>query len=207
MAGDGGCAVRPAVEPSTHDQLRPGPHPTARTGRRPAPFARILCGINAGRPAQEAAREALAFAAGGAALHFLAISDEIGVGATRTALLSPQRADLALDDARQAAKAAGIPTTSEHIADPSPVSRLLEESRRHDLLVIGSPIRSRAPGMLLGETAGVALHRCGVPVLLARPAAGDVAFPAASWSRRTPTRAPARRSRPAPASRSATASR
>lgn len=144
----------------------------------PPPFPRILCGINAYRSAQEAAREATALAAGGGALHFLAISDGAGEGATRAGLLTQHRAELALAKAREVAGTAGIAATSEQIADTNAVGRLLAESRGHDLLVVGSPIRSRAAGMLLGEAAGVALHRCGVPVLLAPPAAADAPFPA-----------------------------
>ena len=142
------------------------------------PFGRILCGVNAGRPAAEAVREALAFAAGGAALHFIAIADQIGVGPTRTALLSPHRADVALAEACQVAKDAGISATSERVDDPDATGRLLEEARSHDLLVVGCPLRSRAPGMLVGEAAGLALHRADVPVLLARAAAGATPFPA-----------------------------
>jgi nucleotide-binding universal stress UspA family protein len=144
----------------------------------PPPFARILCGVNAGRPAQEAVREAIAFAAGGAALHFVAISDQIGAGPSRTALLSPHRADLALTEARHAAKEADVATTAERIADPNVVARLLEEARGHDLLVIGCPIHSRTPGILGGETAAVALHRAQVPLLLARVTATEAPFPA-----------------------------
>lgn len=153
------------------------PAPLAPHAGRP-PFARILCGVNAGRPATEAVREALTLAAGGAALHFIAIADHIGVGATRTALLSPHRADAALAEARQMAKEAGIAATSERIDDPYAVGRLLEEARSHDLLVVGCPLRSRAPGMLVGEAAGVALHRADVPVLLARTTASATPVPA-----------------------------
>jgi nucleotide-binding universal stress UspA family protein len=142
------------------------------------PFPRILCGLNGSRASEEAAQYALALAAGGATLHFMAIADEVGTGPTRSATLSSHRADVALAEAHDLARLAGVTASCARIDDPEPVARLLDEARDHDVLVVGAPIRSRTQGMLTGETAGVVLHRSPVPVLLARRSGREAACPA-----------------------------
>jgi nucleotide-binding universal stress UspA family protein len=131
-------------------------------------FQRVLCGVRDERRSQEAARQAVALAMGGGMVDFVAISGRPEPGVAGIPL-SPERAELALADARAAAAQADVRVTTRRIDDPSPARRLLELSAEHDLLVVGGHRhRSRVEAMVLGETAGVVLHRAAIPVLVAR---------------------------------------
>ena len=131
-------------------------------------FRRVLCGVRDERRSQEAARQAVALAVGGGVVDFVAISARPEPGAPGTPL-SPERAELALADARAAAAQADVRVTTRRIDDPSPAGRLLELSAEHDLLVVGGHRHhSRVEAMALGETAGVVLHHAAIPVLVAR---------------------------------------
>ena len=141
------------------------PNAQADTGG-PA-FRRILCGVHDERSSQEAARQAVAMGLGGGTVDFVAVSGRPEPGVAGVPL-SPERADLALADARAVAAQPDIPVTTRRIDDPSPARRLLELSAEHDLLVVGGHRHhSRVEAMVLGETAGV-LHRAAIPVLVAR---------------------------------------
>lgn len=141
------------------------------------PFPSILCGVDGSRAAREAVREAAILAAGGGELHLVAVTSVSGIGATRAATLSPQRGQEALDDAGRAAREVGAWASCALVSGRSATDPLLTAASTHDLLVLGSHGGSRASGIRLGSTATAALHRCEVPVLLARPCTSGEAFP------------------------------
>ena len=139
----------------------------------PPVFRSILCGVDGSRQSFEAARQAAVLAVDGAALQLLAVSWEVGVGPTATALLSRRRAVEALERSRVAARELGVVAETEVVSAPDAGARLLEASPAHDLLVLGVSERSRAGGILLARTAAAALHRATVPVLVARRPPAD----------------------------------
>lgn len=114
---------------------------------------------------------ALSLAGDGAAVHFLAICDARGVGATDTAAVGEHRAEAALALAREAAREAGVQATTELVHDTHPGRRLLATAADHDLLVVGGHGHSRTAEIALGRTAGLAAHAAPGPVLIARPGA------------------------------------
>ena len=114
----------------------------------------------------------------GGTVDFVAVSGRPEPGVSGIPL-SPERAELALADARAAAAQADVRMTTRRIDDPSPARRLLELSAEHDLLVVGGHRHhSRVEAMVLGETAGVVLHRAAIPVLVARAYDTDAGRPA-----------------------------
>jgi nucleotide-binding universal stress UspA family protein len=139
----------------------------------PPAFASILCGVDGSRQSLEAARQAAILAGGEAAVTYVAVTWEQGVGATAVATLSRQRAQESLRRARDAARNLAVDPVLVEDASDDAAQRLLELAPAHDLLVIGIHTRSRASGILVGETAASIVHRSPVPVLVSRrPPAG-----------------------------------
>ena len=134
----------------------------------PAPFARLLCGVDGSRASERAVDLALALAGTAAAVHLLAVCHVRGAGPTRMAELGRERAEEALRAARLLARDAGARASTELVDAPDPRRALLQAARSHDVLVLGTHGHSRAEGILLGGTATLALHACEVPVLVAR---------------------------------------
>lgn len=154
----------------------------ALTSSRPASsgvpvFRRILCGIDGSRSAFEAARQATALAGDNARIELLTISCERGSGPNEQALLAHTRADKALQAAQKIVDRAGIEVVLTHRNDASAPHLLVEEARRHDLLVLGSHAVPRSEGIMVGSSVSRAVHECPVPVLVARSAPGDAPFP------------------------------
>jgi nucleotide-binding universal stress UspA family protein len=141
-------------------------------------FGSILCGVDGSRPSFEAARQAALLAGNGAALTYVAISWEQGVGANAVATLSHEHAQECLERARDDAHELGVAAeiAEEEAADPA--RRLMEVAAGHDLLVIGILGHSRAGGIMIGSAATAAVHRSPVPVLVARRPPDGVEFPA-----------------------------
>ncbi len=133
-----------------------------------APFARIVCGASGTRSSRVAVEQALEVAGGDSTVRFLAIS-YVSVGLDRVAGITTARAERALADARQAARDAGIASSTElcHHTDPRRV--LVETARASELLVLGGHVHARSEGMALGSAAVYALHAATIPVLIARP--------------------------------------
>jgi nucleotide-binding universal stress UspA family protein len=148
--------------------------PTAAT---PA-FASIICGVDGSRPSFEAARQAAVLAGPDTALTYVAASWEQGTGATAMATLSHARAQDCLRRVRDEAHELGaIPQIAESGAADA-ARRLIELAESHDLLVVGIHGHSRTGGIMIGSTATALLHRSPIPVLVARPPVGGIAFPA-----------------------------
>ena len=132
-------------------------------------FERIVCGVNGTRSSRVAVEQALEIAGAEGIVQLVAVTDVRGVGPYRMAGTGPSRANKALAEARQAARATGVAVTAElrHHADPR--RALVEAARGSDLLVLGGHVHSRGGGMLLGSAAVYALHAAPIPVLIARP--------------------------------------
>jgi nucleotide-binding universal stress UspA family protein len=143
----------------------------------PPTFASIVCGVDGSRPSFEAARQAALLTDDGAALAYVAMSWERGVGATAVATLSHEHArDVlrqVLDQARELGVNPGL--VDEHSDDPA--RRLLELAAEQDLLVVGMRGHSRVSGIVLGSAASAAVHRSPVPVLVARRPPEGIDFP------------------------------
>lgn len=143
----------------------------------PPPFGRIVCGVDGSRSSPVAVEQAIALSGPSTALVFVCVRETRGAGATRQATISVERADAALEDAVAAAREAGIDAAAEILPGHDPRSVLLDEASRSDLLVVASHGGSRAGGIALGSTASAAVHRAGVPVLVARRPPEGAVFP------------------------------
>jgi nucleotide-binding universal stress UspA family protein len=152
--------------------------PAGAQSRRevPPPFGRIVCGVDGSRSAHLAVEQAIALSAPATALVFVCVREATGVGASRQATITPERAHTALEDAVEAARQAGVDAAAELLRGHDPRPILLDEASRSDLLVVASHGGSRAGGIALGATASAVVHRATVPVLVARRPP-DVPFP------------------------------
>lgn len=142
----------------------------------PAPFARIVCGINGTRSSAVAVAWAIELAGVDATIEFLAFTDVRGTGPTLMAGTGIARTEHALHAALRAAAERRVAATAERHHHAEPRRALLERACDRDLLVVGAHLGSRAGGIMLGSTATLALHECPVPVLIARPVAGGRAL-------------------------------
>ena len=140
-------------------------------------FASIVCGVDGSRPGFEAARQAARLADDGAALAYVAMSWEEGVGAPAVATLSHEHARDVLRQVRDQAGELGVNPRliDEHSDDPA--RRLIELAAEQDLLVVGMRGHSRVSGIVLGSAASAAVHRSPVPVLVARRPPEGIDFP------------------------------
>jgi nucleotide-binding universal stress UspA family protein len=131
-------------------------------------FQSVICGIDGSRASLEAARQAAVLAEPGGSLHLVAVTWEVGVGATAQPTLSRWRADRVLSEARDIARDLGVEPKVSEVSAENPAAHLLEQTAGADLVVVGMHGRSRGAGIALGDTASVVLHRASVPVLVAR---------------------------------------
>lgn len=162
---------------------QPGPNPRrlsrppcAREGA-PNPFADVLCAVDGSRGSAEAVRQAIALAAPGASLSFIAVHHAVGTGLAAQAALSEQRAREALEDAALLARQAGVHASTELRAGARASDVLMAEGAKHDLLVIGCYGGSRIGGIMLGNVATRIAHRSDRPLLVARRTIDDSDFP------------------------------
>jgi nucleotide-binding universal stress UspA family protein len=139
-------------------------------------FGSILCGVDGSRPGFEAARQAALLASDGAALTYVAVSWETGVGVNAVATLSHKRAQECLERVRHDAREIGVTAEIAEERAENPARRLMALAAGHDLLVVGILAHSRAGGILGGNTATTAVHRSPVPVLVARRPPEGVEF-------------------------------
>ena len=137
------------------------------------PFTSILCGVERNPASTEAAKQAIALAAGGGDLQFTAVctSFELGPDYHKDALES------SLEEAARLAAEAGVSASYALREAKYAIDVLLPESRERDLLVLGTHGGSRAKGLLFGSTAGEAAHGTEQPLLIAREAPGSEPFP------------------------------
>ena len=156
---------------------------SARSGELPAaeplerPFQRIVCGIDGSRAAREAARQAAALAAPGAAIELVAVADEWGVGLTAAALLTKTHARHALDEVAHELRELGVHSERRIVSGFPPYEVLLREAAGHDLLAVGRHAHSRLGGVAIGRTATNLVHRSNLPLLVAAAPPAGQAFP------------------------------
>jgi nucleotide-binding universal stress UspA family protein len=101
-------------------------------------YSYILCGVDGSRPSREAARQAAVLAGERAALIYVAVSWEQGVGATAVATLNHTHAQECLRRACEEARELGVktPIPMEEESD-DPTRKLMDLVAGHDLLVLG----------------------------------------------------------------------
>ncbi len=143
----------------SHGTFSPPPSAVAAAHAVPdhhsAPFASVICGIGAGTPSLEAARQAASFAAGGR-LTLVAFGGDEGIG--------PEWAELAAAFVL-AGRDGEAPEVLEIPADRVLPSLLLLAGR-HDLLVVGAHDTTSGRD----DITPAIVHQSPVPVLVARPA-------------------------------------
>lgn len=140
-------------------------------------FTRLLCGVNGSRGSDEAMRQALALAAPGATLHFVAVSDERGTGPNRAAALSEFRAQRGLDIIRALTRGLDLHVETELVHGVDPPAELLARQADHELLVVGCHRETRFGGILTGSTATELAHRTRGSLLIARASRNGQPFP------------------------------
>ena len=138
---------------------------------------RIICAVDGSRAGEQAAHQAVMLARAGSQLHVVAIDHTLHQLLRRHPDLSEERLREALDQAVAAARVAGVQVSSQILRGRFASQILLEESLRHDLLVLGSHGHSRASGIAFARTASELAHRTRRPVLVARERRNDPAFP------------------------------
>jgi nucleotide-binding universal stress UspA family protein len=136
------------------------------TGHRPRrsihpPFPRILCAIDGGEAAEAAIAQAIAVADGDARIAFATN----WYGARSSA---DESARDAVERAVVRAREAGVEARADFFHAPRLGDAVLTATAAHDLVVVGAHSHARATGIVLGETATQLVHRCAVPVLVAR---------------------------------------
>lgn len=140
-------------------------------------FASILCGVDGSRPSFEAARQAGILAGDSANLSYVAISYQQGYGPNAVATLNNAHAEAALRRVREDSRHLPVKPSFVQVADAHATRRLIDLATDHDLLVVGIHLRTRAEGILVGETAATVVHRSPIPVLAARRPPADSEFP------------------------------
>ncbi len=137
------------------------------------PFESILCGVEGNPASTEAAKQAIALAGDGAELQFTAVytSFELGPDHHKDTL------EGSLEEAARLAAEAGVSASYELREARYAIDVLLPESKKRDLLVLGTHGGSRAKGILFGSTATEAARGAEGPLLIAREAPGSAPFP------------------------------
>jgi nucleotide-binding universal stress UspA family protein len=166
-----------APSTASADDERMSSAPTASGSSPPLPvFDRILCAVNGSRGSAEAVRQAIALAASGGSIRFVAVTDVRGVGANRIASLGEHSAQQALAAARALGRDKGIQIETE-LVHADDIAETLLTREGHDLMVVGSHGATRFAGITLGNVATVLAHRTTGPLLIARPGPAHDGFP------------------------------
>jgi len=143
----------------------------------PAPdplFQSALCGVDGTLRSYAAVEQAAALVGAGGRLTLLAVTATGSAGESRSAAISPKRAERVLAHARQLARHAGADVTTE-IEPEGPAQRvILERAADHDLLALGAPWISWLGGLILEGVASAALGAVRTPVLAARAVPGGI---------------------------------
>jgi nucleotide-binding universal stress UspA family protein len=143
-------------------------HTAIRRHRRAAPpFPRVVCAVDGTEATDAAIDQAIAVAGGDSRVMFAA--SWYGQGSRERALASEKQAREAVAAAVTRAREAGVEAQSQSFHAPRLGEALLSFTFMHDLVVVGAHLHTRATGILLGEDATLLVHRCEIPVLVARP--------------------------------------
>jgi nucleotide-binding universal stress UspA family protein len=130
------------------------------------PFPRILCAVDGTETSDAAIQQAIALADGDARIVFAA--HWYGRGSLERAAASDEQARDAAEQAVGRAREAGVQARAEYFHSPRLAEALLSATAWHDIVVTGAHPRSRATGIVLGQTATLLVHRSRIPVLVAR---------------------------------------
>ena len=127
-------------------------------------FRSVVCGVAGTQGSTEALRQAERLLSPGGKLHLVAVA-ESGLA----------EAERALDEAR----ALAAPATAR-VVEGEPTACLLEAIQREGgtTVAVGTHVRWRAAGVLLGSTTTELLHEAPCSVFVARPPDGTDRFPA-----------------------------
>jgi nucleotide-binding universal stress UspA family protein len=139
---------------------------------------KILCAVDGSQASEEAAREAVALARAGAQLEVVAIDRTLHQLLMRPGNLREEKLREALRQTLATARKAGVSASGRMLKGLHARQVLLEDSRRFDLLVLGTHGHSRASGIGFARTASELAHRTEKAVLVARERAGGSPFPA-----------------------------
>lgn len=138
----------------------------------------ILCGVDGSDAGVEAARQAVALAAGaGATLRIVAVTGTLSQLLLHAPHLREDRLEESLGRAVELAIEAGVAASGEMRSARHPSNVLLPESQDHDLTVVGSHGHSRAAGIGLGKTATELAHKARRALLVARRPPSGALFP------------------------------
>ena len=157
------------LDPSpTHHRPRISTHP---------PFPRILCAVDDGASTDAAIEQAIAIAGTDSRVVFAA--NWYGAASAEC----DARAHAAVDRAVARAREAGVAARAEFFHSPRLGDALLDATAMNDLVVVGAHSHARVTGIVLGEIATQLVHRCAVPVLVARerPMASGVVAATRAW--------------------------
>ena len=148
------------------ETLRARAQPTRRRRSQRAPFPRILCAVDERESSAAAVKQAIALAGRDSRVMFAAAW--YGKGSLERAATSDELARDAVESAVELARAAGVQASAQYFHVPRLGDALLSTTAWHDLVVVGGHPHARATGIVLGEMATQLVHRCAIPVLVAR---------------------------------------
>jgi nucleotide-binding universal stress UspA family protein len=131
-----------------------------------APFPRILCAVDGTEASSVAIDQAIAIADGDSRIEFAA--SWYGKGSLERAAATDEAARDAAEQAVERARAAGVQASARYFHVPKLVDGILAATALHDLVVAGAGPHARMTGIVLGELATQLVHRCALPVLVAR---------------------------------------
>jgi nucleotide-binding universal stress UspA family protein len=146
--------------------LKPGDHPQPRRSAQRPPFPRILCAIDGTEGSAIAVDQALELGGDGARILFATAWS--GHGSFEHAAVADERAHDLAERAAERARERGLEPTTRHFGRTTFDTALVPEMAWHDLLVVGAHPHGRTTGIVLGDVATRLVHRCPLPVLVAR---------------------------------------
>ena len=165
MAGQGSTAVRAAASPASV-------------------FTRILCGVDGSAESREAVSQASRLAYSESEMILCGVwntGSGVALGWSPPIARAPSAPREAIEAGIAAARLllTSRPVVHENVVQGPAAPMLVAETGRRGatLAAVGTPNRSRLPGILLGSVATELLHECPCSVLIARPPAGLPPFP------------------------------
>ena len=146
--------------------LDPHSEATSRRHSQRAPFPRILCAVDGSEASSAAVDQAIAIADGDSRIEFAA--SWYGKGSLERAAAADEAARDAAEQAVERARAAGVQAAARYFHVPRLADGILAATALHDLVVVGAGPHARMTGIVLVELPTQLVHRCALPVLVAR---------------------------------------
>lgn len=151
--------------------------PAASTTRERTLFGDVLCAVDGSRCGFEAVAQAATLADPEARFSLISVPWRKGLSLADLTDLTPQRAQEALNHARELAEALGVTVVAETLESGDTAAKvILASAGGHGLLALGAPTMTRAGGAFLSSMASSAAHVLPTSVLLAREAPGRFRF-------------------------------